>query len=256
MGAPRKDQTQCTITNDWFDRKDVKAAHIVPMRLGSASVDYIFTGFGSRLVTPDNFILMHTTVERAFDKGLFVFIAAKKDEYPIKTWKIQVTNDSAIHSNAGRVQFGDLNGKEVVWMNYERPASKFLYFHFVVSLLVNKRDRNDGWERHMTSLTTGKPFATPGAYMRKSMLLYIAKIAGDLSPDEEVAILGQEEKELFEHKKKINDTMAEEIARRVIETVDLLKEDDEEYEEEDEENNEDDEEDEEEEEHETEEYSE
>lgn len=217
-GAPVKGKVWCCISQDYFDQTNVRAAHIVPHALGPGLVDYIFgTGSGSRLDTSDNCLLMQDSVERAFDNGNFVLLPVDASESPILRWKIQITNLVAMHTDMGRVSLKDLNGKEVSFKNENRPASRFLYYHFVVTLLRNKRDRQPGWEKSSAELPTGKPFATMGRYMRETMLLTLAKNAGDLNAAEEARLLGGEGGETFVEKEKLTDIEENEVARRVFE---------------------------------------
>lgn len=217
-GAPVKGKVWCCISQDYFDQTNVRAAHIVPHALGPGLVDYIFgTGSGSRLDTSDNCLLMQDSVERAFDNGNFVLLPVDASESPILRWKIQITDLAAMHTDMGRVSLKDLNGKEVSFKNENRPASRFLYYHFVVTLLRNKRDRQPGWEKISAELPTGKPFATMGRYMRETVLLTLAKNAGDLNAAEEARLLGGEGGETFVEKEKLTDIEENEVARRVFE---------------------------------------
>ena len=135
------------------------------------------------------FILIHESVERAFDKVVFVLLPVDSEEQPIKRWKIQLINDSAVDTDMGRTTLKSLNGTEVDFKTEARPASRFLYYHFVVSLLRNKLYRQPGWETYLTELPTGRPFATPGKYLRESMLLTLARHAGNLTKEEEARLL-------------------------------------------------------------------
>ena len=230
--APFKGKIWCCITQCFHDQVNVHAAHIVPHALGPELVDYIFgSGSGSRLDTADNCLLIHEYVERAFDNGSFVLLPVDASETPILRWKVQITNLSAINTDMGRGTLKDLDGKEVSFKNDNRPASRFLYYHFVVTLLRNKRDRQPGWEKILTELPTGKPFATMGRYMRDSMLLTLAKNAGDLNATEEARILGGEGGETFVEQEKLTDIEETEVARRVLETHEPEDEDEDEDEE-------------------------
>lgn len=217
-GTPFKGKIWCCVSQDYFDQVNVRAAHIVPHALGPELVDYIFgSGSGSRLDTSDNCLLMHQVVERAFDNGNFVLIPVDANESPILRWKVKVTNLSAVNTDMARGLLKDYDGKEISFKNDNRPASRFLYYHFVVTLLRNKKDRQPGWEKFCTELPTGKPFATMGRYMRESMLLTLAKSAGDLDPAEEARLLGGEGGETFVEEQKLTEREETEVARRVFE---------------------------------------
>lgn len=212
-----KGKLWCPISRDYYDAANMKAAHIIPRSLGPGLVDYVFgPGTCSRLDKSDNCLIIHKSVERLFDNGCFVLLPANLTESPIKTWKIQMTNLSAQNSDMGRKFLADLDGERVMFKNENRPAARFLYYHFVVTLLRNKRDRQPGWEIYCVELPTGKPFATPGRYLRQSMLLTLAKSAGDLDVVDEAVLLGEPGRETFVEEEKLEEREELEIGRRIF----------------------------------------
>lgn len=207
----------CSVSRGYYDKPDVRAGHIVPRVIGPEVMDYLFgSGSGSRLDSPDNCLFMHTTVEKAFDLGHFVLLPCDASEFPIRRWRVQVTNTSAINKDFGRQSLKDYDGKEIEFKNNNRPASRFLYYHFVVTLLRNKKFRTPGWEACLTELPKKKPFATPGKYLRSSMLLQLARMAGDWDLDAETNELGKDGQELFTEQEKLGETAEAEVARRVF----------------------------------------
>ena len=225
-GAEVEGQIWCCITQRYYSQEDVRAAHIVPYSLGPELVDYIFgSGTGTRMDTADNCLLMHEYVERAFDKGQFVLIPLDASEDPILRWKIKVTDTSALNTKVLGRRLGNFDDKEVVFLNENRPASRFLFYHFVVTLLRNKKHRKPGWEIFAAELSTGKSFATMGPYMRESMLLALAKMAGDLNAEEEAKLLGGEG-ETFVEKEKLSEVEEGEVARRALEAHEAGNEED------------------------------
>ena len=225
-GALTKDAIWCCITRRHWPQEDVRAAHIVPQSLGPELAEYIFgSGSGLRMDTSDNCLLMHISVERSFDNGNFVLLPVDASETPILRWRIQVTNTAAINSLVGGETLKDLDGKEVVFNNNARPASRFLYYHFVMTLLRNKKHRQPGWEKFSVELPTGKPFATMGPYIRESMLLALAKMAGDLNATEEAKLLGGEGA-TFVEEQKLADVEETEVARRALEAHEVEDEED------------------------------
>ena len=225
-GAEAEGEIWCCITQGYYSQEDVRAAHIVPYTLGPELADYIFgSGSGTRVDTADNCLLMHEYVERAFDKGLFVLIPLDASEDPILWWKIKVTDTSALNTKVFDRRLESFDDKEVVFLNENRPASRFLYYHFVVTLLRNKKHRKPGWEKFSVELPTGKPFATMGPYMRESMLLALAKVAGDLNAEEEAKLLGGEG-QTFVEKEKLSEVEEGEVARRALEAHEAGNEED------------------------------
>ena len=215
-GAPQG-KFWCPIARDYFDEEMMVTAHIVPKALSAGLVEYIFgAGTGSRVNTSDNCLILHISTERGFDNGNFVIVPANPAESPIKTWKVKLANLAAKNSDVGRRILGDCDGEELVFKNENRPAARFLYYHFVVTLLRNKKDRQPGWERFCVDLPTGKPFATPGRYLRQSMLVTLAKSVGDLNAEEEAKLLGTPGQETFVDKERLGEAEEAEIGRRVL----------------------------------------
>jgi len=215
--APRKNQIYCVISRGWFDYEDMNAGYIVSRRIGPEAFEYVFgNGSGSRLDTSDNCLLMHRTVERNMDNGNFVLVPVEPSERPIKRWKIRMTNSAALDVSMGSKQLKDLHDKEVDFKNDARPAARFLYFHFLISLLRNRRDQQPGWEEFALDLISGRPFASAGPYLRDSMLLSLARAGGGLDEETERGLLGSEGTETFTEKEKLSSREEEEIARRAI----------------------------------------
>ncbi|KAM0802259.1 hypothetical protein BDR22DRAFT_887507 [Usnea florida] len=79
----------------------------------------------------------------------------------------------------------------------------------------------------------GKPFATMRPYMRESMLVSLARMAGDLNATEEAKFLGGEGAMSVEEQ-KLADVEETEVARRALEGHEVEDEEDEDEEEEDE----------------------
>ena len=213
--APFKNKIWCCITRNYYDKDKVRAVHIVPHALGPAFVDYILgTGSGSRLDTVDNCLLMHQDVEHSFRKCNFVLIPVDARESPILRWRIQIANLAAINTDLGKVTLRDVDGKEVLFKNNNRPAARFLYCHFVMTLIWNKSYRQPGWETYWVELTAGRPFATMGPFMRESMLVALAHGTGELSATEDARLLAGEGN-TFREEQKLRVIEEGEVARRV-----------------------------------------
>ena len=87
---------------------------------------------------------------------------------------------------AGGRKYGDLDGTELESKNNNRPAHRFLYYHFASTLLRYMRYGKPGWAEKRVILPTGKIWATPGPYLRKSMLKAIANVIRDCEPSGEL----------------------------------------------------------------------
>ncbi|KAF7505232.1 hypothetical protein GJ744_001095 [Endocarpon pusillum] len=141
----------CPIAQDYFNTSQMKAAHIVPSRLGPGLVEYLFgSGSSSRLHTWDNCLILCSSVEENFDKGNFVLIPADPNESPIKTWKIQLTNVAAKYSDMGHKTLAQLDGKQVLLrMTAGRQRDFYIIIssshYFAIKEIANRGMRNTLW---------------------------------------------------------------------------------------------------------------
>lgn len=149
--------------------------------------------------------MVHGSVENQYDKSSFVLLPFDPTESPIKSWKVRLTNLASRNADMGSTTLPALDGKCLNFENDNRPVERFLYYHFVVTLLHNKQDRQPGREKFWEELLTGKPFATSSSYLRQSMLLTLAKSGGDLHANEETRQLGKMGKENFEEAERLEE---------------------------------------------------
>ncbi|KAL8661886.1 MAG: hypothetical protein Q9202_005168 [Teloschistes flavicans] len=71
----------------------------------------------------------------------------------------------------------DLDGKKLQFRNNNRPAKRFLYFRFIITYLESKNLGTASWVDRVEG--KGTMWATPGPYLRKSMLLALARKISD-----------------------------------------------------------------------------
>ncbi len=164
----------------------------MPRRVGIAYADYMFkSGMGARLNEADNCLMMHETLEKSFDKGHFVLMPVDPRAYPVRRWKVVVTDDDAMDADilGGGVnqkkegaprKLRDLDGRELHFRTEHRPLSRFLYFHFLITMMLLKDQGRNGHQKVLEKLRSGKPWPTLGRYMRKAALLKLAKAVGDV----------------------------------------------------------------------------
>ncbi|KAI9825019.1 MAG: hypothetical protein M1826_007097 [Phylliscum demangeonii] len=186
----------CPLVGRFLLKADVIAGAIVPSSLGAGLVDYLCgEGSGARLHTADNCLMMHRRVERAFNHGSFVIIPVDPTERPISRWKCVVVNPDAHHhflfepSAPSPQTVRDLDGRELQFRTPHRPAARFMYYHFLITMLRIRRSNRPRWPETWARLVTGRPFATPGPYLRRSMMLCLARQIGDVKDEELDALL-------------------------------------------------------------------
>ncbi|KAI9767050.1 MAG: hypothetical protein M1839_004640 [Geoglossum umbratile] len=210
---------RCTISGEFKPKIEIKAAHIVPASLGPELVDYVFgNGTGSRLFSTDNCIMLYRGLEQAFDSGNFVIVPADPAERPIRRWKTVLVNESSRNQRIDLSTIGHLgllDEREIKFPTDYRPAARFLYYHFLTSLLRCRYYQQPGWEKVWAKMKTGQPWPTPGRYLRESMLLCLAKAADSGICDDTIEELVREH--TFSTADRLSVHEEEEIARRIQE---------------------------------------
>ena len=215
--APSDDTYWCPIAQTYFPKEDVKAAHLVPYSVSRGLADYLFgEGSGSRMDKADDCLMIQNHLETSMDSQQSVVIPVDRNETPIKRWRVHITMDDAINKTLyPGTKLGDLDGRELAFKNENRPASRFLYYHFIVTIIICRDRETLGWGKNM-DLVTGKPFATWGKWMRTSVLLNLAHTAGDLSLEVEQAL--RDPNASFPDDRKLSHREEKEVARQCLES--------------------------------------
>ncbi|KAI9815382.1 MAG: hypothetical protein M1832_005521 [Thelocarpon impressellum] len=195
--APHKNWLWCSVTAAFYDPSIVVAAHILPAAIKFGVASYLFgAGAAGRIFSTDNCLIMMKTIEAAFDAGSFVILPVDPMERPIRRWKTVVVDPAAMNTGfttpSGNRTMRDLDGKELVFRSEHRPASRFLYYHFVMTLLRARQLERPGWEVFWNRFKQTTPFPTMGRYLRDTMLLTLAKrTGGDLTSEELRFFIGE-----------------------------------------------------------------
>ncbi|KAJ2981706.1 hypothetical protein NUW58_g6618 [Xylaria curta] len=248
----RKGRTWCHASGVYVWDKYAVAAHIVPFFLHAENIgSEMFGSRGVELEKPSNALLLKCQIKDWFDKYCVVIVPVDRAEVPITRWKIQplgssvTTEDFTEECSPGLPQGSKwIHSKELTFLNDARPASRFLYFHFIMAL-VRARDADlPGWKNEWARFFVEQPFPTPGSYLRNSMLIAINQHFG--VPDAKLLenwIQGQG----FEAPITLSPEEVEIVASRVkaaAESVQIEEEEEEEEEDEDDEDEDEDDEDE------------
>ena len=172
LGAERADEARCTITGEYFMRPSLVCGHIVPRHLSEDLVGYLIGASPSRHINSRyNALIMCREAEARFDKGQFVLIPADETETPITRWKIWVLDHTALNGSLGRKKLRDYHDKEIFFNSSNRPAARFIFAHYAISIMRMTRSRVHNYEDRLRELAHLKPFATPGAYLRRTLAM-------------------------------------------------------------------------------------
>ena len=139
-------------------------------------------------------------------------------EKPIRRWKTVLVNQGSRNQSIGLASLGSLgllDEREIKFPTDHRPAARFLYYHFLISLLHCRYYQQPGWQEVWQKLKTGQPWPTPGRYLRESMLLCLERATDSGIGDDTIEKLIQEH--TFSTTDRLSDDEEEEIVRRMQE---------------------------------------
>ncbi len=151
-----------------------------------------------------------------FEKMMVVRAYTVSGRLPILRRKIILINQDACNQRLKLETVktvGELDGKEIIFRTDQRPASRFLYYHFVLSLLLCRSRENRGWEALWLKYGKTEPWPTTGRYLRESMLSALTRCVGNVNESDFAELVNDR---TFSSSKKLNNDEEDEIARRVI----------------------------------------
>ncbi|KAK2012214.1 hypothetical protein LZ32DRAFT_605663 [Colletotrichum eremochloae] len=162
------------------------------------------------------------TLKEWFDRYLIVIVpfeTGKTPITPIRRWRVDVVSSDIRNSVYFNGQTGEkLDGKELKFLNNNRPVARFLYFHFIMALIRIKNTNRPNWQDVWARYYETRPFPTPGPYMRKSMLLALASHYSTTDLDVVNSWLKDNG---FETSLQLTPDETTEAARRVLEAVEV-----------------------------------
>ena len=177
----------CPIMQRYAPSGSRTAAHIVPHALGFRNVGFLFgepdNGF-DLLWSVRNGITMASILEKDFDRGDFVLVPVPSDPGSPTEWKLVLINEKKKKYPVGdsELKYEDLE-RPLVWKNDERPGARYLYYHFVATILRYQKYEKPGWAETRLQLPTGRIWATPGPYLKRSTLKKLGEYLGDREAD-------------------------------------------------------------------------
>ncbi|MCJ1368314.1 hypothetical protein MMC16_007456 [Acarospora aff. strigata] len=183
----------CPILKRYSASKDCVAAHIVPHSLGYRNAGYVFgdedEGY-SMIWSLQNGFIMTKQLEKAFDRGTFIIVPIetaidKPQRYKLVLMDERRRNEHVISlggSEGTAVKWRDLDNAELQFLNDKRPARRYLYYHYITTILRYVHFEKHGWAEKRLTVPNGTLWATPGPYLRRSMLKVLAESIGDCEP--------------------------------------------------------------------------
>ena len=187
----------CAVTRRWVDVESSTAAHIFAYHNGEDTMDAIFgtEPAGSELFSPLNGLILSNTAEQRFDKMQFVIVPALSDNATsdqiedwqnatTKDYRIRIVDDEAANmrmfiSPESSKRWVDLDDEIVEFRGDFRPRARYLYFHFVCSM-IRRAWNKEKKERVLVDQLGKKFWGTPGPYMRQAMLkAFVTEVGHD-----------------------------------------------------------------------------
>lgn len=159
----------------------MKAAHLVPHHFGYAQVGYLFgepnNGY-DHVWNVENGLHLDRAVEQVFDKGQII-IVPYDDSNDGQRWRLQVV-DRSILENPMRGPWGTLHNKELDFGGATaRPGRRYLYVHYITTLLRMYRMKKPGWQLMVEERKQKKVWALPGKWYQESTLKHLARYVAD-----------------------------------------------------------------------------
>lgn len=205
------------VLGTWISAGEVTAAHLFPWR-SADMMDTIF-GQGSRndLFTSANGLLLHNSIEQAFDKGYLVIVPDRDIEpkEPLRPWKDQearrqrlkeweATNPKdykvvvldARPTMMKEIVFpkqlygidvetlAELDGRHLRFLNGTRPRSRYVWWTYLAAITqLGWREGNAANTRITNEVLKGTRYwGTQGRYVKKNQLLgFVEQIGHDVS---------------------------------------------------------------------------
>ncbi|CRG92559.1 Pc12g04220 [Talaromyces islandicus] len=161
----------CHVSHYWYKRSAVKAAHLVPKTLSD----------------PEIGITLYQTIEEALDQGAIVIIPKPVGDET--RWECVLVdkskaNHTAIDLPTGDIKWRDLDHQELEFKSETRPARRYLYFRFIITVIHAKRTGNEEFISQLQQ--KDKFWASPGRYLQRATIVALARNISGLDLPESI----------------------------------------------------------------------
>ncbi|EFE43122.1 hypothetical protein TRV_02127 [Trichophyton verrucosum HKI 0517] len=165
----------------WTMYDEVTATHLVPEGLDANAIARLFGTTNVNIDEPRNTLLLHKNVGKALNTGFIVIVPDSAPGKEVK-WKLIVTDTDFLDETVSPgVTWNALHGRELKFLNDNRPAKRYLYFRFMITYLMIKRHGQLNWIREVEAVR--HPWSIPGEYLDRSMLSSLARnVSGSILP--------------------------------------------------------------------------
>ncbi|GBF64393.1 hypothetical protein TMEN_7091 [Trichophyton mentagrophytes] len=161
----------------WTMHDEVTATHLVPEGLDANAIAALFGTTNVNIDEPRNTLLLHKNVGKALETGFIVIVPDSAPDEEVK-WKLIVTDTDFLDETVSPgVTWNTLHGRELKFLNDNRPAKRYLYFRFLMTYLMIKRHGQVNWIREVEAAK--HPWSIPGEYLERTMLPKLARNVAD-----------------------------------------------------------------------------
>ncbi|KAH8802856.1 hypothetical protein F5884DRAFT_756171 [Xylogone sp. PMI_703] len=146
--------------------------------LESDELAYLFGVRESVLSEPRNGITLRSVIEGGLDEGWIVLVPDKPKEGKETVWRCVLVDESkASHMIHPGTRWKNIDGKELKFPTPNRPARRYLYLRYVITLLQQQKLGNTKWlDRIQSKAISGLLWDLT---REKSMLLALARRVSD-----------------------------------------------------------------------------
>lgn len=205
----------CVVTGTWFEKENVKAAHLVPKSLSPEELSFIFGADEIVASNPRNGLPLHRVVEAALDLGKIAIVPIIPLDNSAPRWKCILVEEGCRHDMVLRIGGGKVgetpkeiitwdvciflshfrlpanaflkqfDQRELSFRGCNRPARRFLYLRFIITYLHAKVNGNTSFTNSIESRRIF--WASEGQYLHNSTLCSLARNISGLELPESLA---------------------------------------------------------------------
>ncbi|PTB69387.1 hypothetical protein BBK36DRAFT_1109701 [Trichoderma citrinoviride] len=175
-----KDEGWCHITGTWY-HNPIKPTAIVPFHMDANKLaELVFGSIAASVYSPANALLLRPAFYCWLKEYKFVIVPANCYEGMITRWRLDIIAPDEdkpgflTHEFRGGTYSEQIDGKELTFLGENRPATKFLWFHFLIALVRIKDLGRANWRHVWARYYHEQPFPKPSSYMRRSVVRALA----------------------------------------------------------------------------------
>ena len=176
----------CPISHCYHNRKNMRAAHIVPFAIGEFNCAYLFGRSDSDGDRPNhlfdvrNGLLIHEDLEEALDRVQLAIVPCEsEEEISARNLKVVVMDKSILKKLRPKdVPWAHLQDRPLLFRNENRPRLQYLYFTFLMNIFRRRRYECHGWKNDLFQYAKGKAWGSPEGWLRGSTMRTLCRRVG------------------------------------------------------------------------------